>query len=319
VTESALTERKTLKIFMTGAGSAAGLGAVKALVGGGHKVTGTVKGSREAAWVRELGGLPIVVDLTRQSEIEAVMRMAQPDVVVNLGTQDLNQAPFAPIKWDGTWVYSNAVATLEAAVATGVKFFVHGSFAFVYGDQHGHWVDETTRAHADNDLIKAALRAEKTILTAQIPACVLRFGYVYSAGSPGVLALIDALRRGRSTIGGDGILNWVYVTDAGEAVRRAAEAQPIGDIFNIVDTTPTNASGFMNKLAESMGLRSTGRLSEFMARRSFNKTQLELLKHSTKARNARARETLGWMPQYPDQIHGLEDILLTWRATEGVR
>ncbi len=315
IVEAALTERKSYKVVITGAMSPVGLSSVKVLAAAGHKVYGLVPGTGDAGRIRAAGGLPVFADATRQGELESLLKMAQADIVVNLSTQVNNQVPFMPYTWDGEALMHHTRTLLNAALAAEVKFFVHGSFAFVYGDQHGIWVDETVRAQADeSDLLKAALRSEKMVLSETLQACVLRFGYVYGSESDQLTRLIEALQMGRMFVGSDHVANWVHTMDAAEAVRRAVEAQPAQDILNVVDNTPTTPTNFLLKLGAVMGVQKPGFAPRIAAPLFVSRIQQQLLSLSIRARNQRIQDTLGWRPKYADQTEGLEDVLLTRRA-----
>jgi nucleoside-diphosphate-sugar epimerase len=311
--DTALTERKALSIVVTGATRGPGLAVVKALVEAGHHVSGSVSVYSDADKLRALGALPIYVDELRGSELAAVVRMAKADVVVDLGRQDLNQSLRA-VRWDTGELIDRAKATVQAAKDGGAKFVVAASFAFVYGAADGHEVTEETRPETSgHPLLKAILKAEKAILNGGVPACVMRLGYLYGPHMAQLKDVSSAMRQGRPVASGKGVVNYVYVDDAAEAIRRACEAQPAGEVFNVTDGHPITSAEFLAAFAQETGIQTPSRLPKLLnwvvAGRSLN----ELLGFSASVSSAKAAEELGWKPGY--SLHaGLADTLLWWRA-----
>jgi nucleoside-diphosphate-sugar epimerase len=313
----ALTERKLLSIFITGGSSPLGLAVIRALVAAGHQVAAHTSGAKQSTVIRDLGGLPVYADLARLGELKSIIAARKCEVVINLATQVANHIPFARADWMADSLVTNTETLLTAAAEAGAKFYVHTSYAFVYGDHHGAWVDETSRPEpGEHELLKAALRAEKKAISGAIPGCVLRLGYVYGADSNVLQGLVETLRAGRPVVAGEGYANWINADDAAEAIRRAAEAQIAGGIYNIVDGTPASPMTFLNNFGAAMGLSSISRAPKFLAGLFAPKTQNDLMTLSARAKNGRAVEELGWYPRFNSHQAGLDDVMLTWRARE---
>jgi nucleoside-diphosphate-sugar epimerase len=168
-------------------------------------------------------------------------------------------------------------------------------------------------------LLKAAVEAEKKVLSGSVPAAVLRAGLVYGADDEGTQELGNACRSGRGVLLGDShnILNWVYAGDLAKAAVLAAEQQPAGETFNIVDDTPTSASAFAGYLAQGLGInapRNIATLPDFARRLMVTPTQESLLNTSLRVKNEKAKQTLGWTPRYADYRAGIDQTLMLWRA-----
>src|SRR5690606_2492855 len=139
------------------------------------------------------------------------------------------------------------------------------SYAFVYGDAHGHDVTETDRPETNgHPLLKAVVRAEKTALNSGVPACVLRLGYLYGAHMDQMHDVVHSMRQGRPVPAGSGLANYLYDDDAAEAIRAAVEAQPAGQIINVTDGHPVTSAHFLASLASTMGIRAPGTLPGFL-------------------------------------------------------
>lgn len=311
--DTALTERKALNIVVTGATRGPGLEVVAVLARAGHTVSAIADTAANADKVRAIGGRPVYADETRSGEIASLVKLAKADVLVDLARQDLNQT-LKNGAWDADDLIARAKAAAQGAKDGGAKFIVGTSYAFVYGDTHGHVVDETAKPHTDgHPLLKAILKAEKAILNSGVPACILRLGYVYG---PHMTQIQDASRtmlQGRPLPSGTGLANYVYAADAAEAIRRAAEAAPAGEIFNVTDGHPVTSAQFLDALAESLGISAPGKypsfLNGFMAGSPLN----HLFGLSAKINSGKAQAALGWTPQY-SLAAGLSDTSLTWRA-----
>lgn len=315
-------ETTPLSFFLTGATTFVGRAVTRYLVAQGHRVTGMTYGSDGANQVRADGGLPVFADPQRAGEIKSMLRMAQADVLVNLAPQAANQLPQYSSEWREPWFTDQVTALSEAAQAAGVKFVVQTSFAFLYGDTHGEWVDESAPLHAPGgeQVFKAAIKAEQTALNASVPACVLRTGFLYGALSEGLTRIAADLRMARAVITGSHhhYANWTHADDLAAAVALVAQKQLVGAVLNVVDDTPETSGAFLDYLAESLGLPHPSPSGRPFMRPTPTSHQIALLGTSVRAKNASAKETLGWQPQFPSYREGIHQTLLNWRAAEKV-
>jgi 2-alkyl-3-oxoalkanoate reductase len=313
---SALTERSVLKIFLTGATSPMGGVLIKHLTDAGHEVTGLAEGYSTRHVVTENGGLAVYGDLIHTGELKNIIKRREIDVVIHLQTQFPNHIPLRDADWQADQLEASTKAITEAAAAGGAKFYVHTSYAFVYGDQHGQWVDETNRPHLEerDHLLRSALRAERIALDAALPSCVLRLGYLYGPTSNSLRKLVDALRGSRPIVSGHGLINFVHMDDAAEAIRRAAEIRKDDAILNITDGSPITSAAFLDKLTSVVGISAPAGLPKFVQRFVASKQQQDLMELSARVRNTRAKEELGWSPRFDQVGKGLEDTMLTWRG-----
>ncbi len=312
--ETALTDRTGLSIVVTGATRGPGLAVIRRLVHAGHKVAGVTNTGAYAAAVRAAGGLPVYADEQRGSEMASLVRMAKADVVVDMGRQDLNQT-ISNATWNGDELIARAKAAVQGARDGGAKFLVATSYAFVYGNMHGHDASEASKPETGGHaLLKAIVKAEKVALSGGIPACVLRLGYLYGPGMSQLYGITDTLRRGRPMPAGAGLANYLYEEDAAEAIRRAAEAQPAGEVINIADGHSVTSAQFLAAFAESMGMSAPGRFPGFLNGWMAGSPLKDLFGLSAKVSIEKAQRILGWTPRYPLKA-GLSDTFLTWRAS----
>lgn len=311
--DTALTERKALSVVVTGASRGPGLAVVRKLVHAGHKVAGVAVSNADANAVRAVGGLPAFADETRGSELTSLVKMAQADIVVDLARQDLNQT-LRNGAWNADELIARANAVAQAARDGGAKFLVATSYAFVYGDAHGHDVSEADKPETNgHPLLKAVIKAEKAALNSGVPACVLRLGYLYGAHMEQMQDVALALRQGRPVPAGSGLANYLYDDDAAEAIRRAVEAQPAGEIINVADGHPVSSAHFLASLADTMGIRAPGTLPGFLNGFLSGSPLKDLFGLSSRVSIAKAQQVLGWTPRYTLDA-GLSDTFLSMRA-----
>lgn len=313
-----------LSIFVTGADTGVGRATVRALVARGHKVAGTTdQGVAGADRVRADGAVPIFTDLQRGSELKSLLQMAKADVIIHLRPQVLNQPPFVKPDFESAnaLLLDEMDRLAEAAGWVGVKKLVYASFSFLYGDAHGEWVDEDSALDTDNALFKAAANAEAAILDGGVPGYVMRAGFVYGSGSAGVQDAAEAIKRSRGIPAGNGLAGWIHETDLARALMLAAEHEDqdnaVAHVFNVVDDTPITPDDFLEKLASELGLPRPG-TGNPLSRLFADDLQSALLNQSAKVKNERIKAQLGWQPQYASVDSGIDQMLLTWRAAEGV-
>lgn len=312
-----------LNIFITGGASGVVREATRQAIARGHKVTVLTEGLEGAIKARQDGALPAYSDVTRAGELKSLFTMSKIDVVIHLLPQAGNCFPTRDgYEAQERVMVQSAVALVEAAKEAGVKFIVYASYASVVGDAHGEWLTEDQVGHQDRAL-RPILAAEHQVMSSGLNACVLRAGFVYGGDAPGIQALGEILRRGRSPYLGDShsVHNWVHEADLAQAAVLAAEKQPAGEIINVVDDEPVSASTFVGYLATGQGMDQPAPSITplFILKLSTSDMQRMLLDASVRLKNDKAKQVLGWQPRYPNYRAGLEQTMLQWRATEPVQ
>lgn len=303
-----MTENTPLSVFITGATGALGRAVTRQLKAAGHRVTGATNGYENAALVRADGGIPAFPDLLRAGELRSGMLAAKADVVLNLAPQLANHLPQARASWDAKLVNEGVEALMEAAQAAGVKFVVHSSYAFADAESEDL-----------GDLLDAVKAGEEKALHGAVPACVLRFGYIYGADSPELVTVRDTLLHGRPVdCGSDVPAYWINAQDGARAAVLAALVRPAGQVLAVVEDKPVSPAEFLGHFATSQGINAPGHVPRFAAWAQPSKEQTALMSLHAHASSAKAREVLGWQPRFPDYKLGIDDALLSWRATAEV-
>ncbi len=310
----------SLSVYITGATTAPGLALMRGLVARDHNVAGSAATLAETHRLRAAGGLPVYINERDAAELAGALRMTGATVLIHAAPQNANSLlPDAQQLRDALEsLDTGTAAVLAAAAKSDLRFLVHCSYAFLYGDTHGEAVAEDADLEGAGALYDEAVRAERALLAAATPACVLRAGLLYGPESASLGELRDSLLDGGGLPSGlaGGMASWLHHEDLALAVALAAEQQPVNAILNVADDRPGTRAAFLEEFAQRMGL--------LLPQRSRLDALLSLLPRPGAANarpagsfgvsNARIRETLGWSPQFADIESGLEQTLLMWRA-----
>ncbi len=134
-----------MRILLTGATGVIGRRLLPLLIGAGHSVTAVARRPQSHAELARAGAVPIEVDLFAADAVRKAV--AGHDAVINLATH-------LPAGWriflPGAWAENDRIRRLasanlvDAAIATGAARFIQESFAPVYPDRGGEWIDERT-------------------------------------------------------------------------------------------------------------------------------------------------------------------------------
>jgi nucleoside-diphosphate-sugar epimerase len=308
---NAITENTNapLSVFITGATGALGREVTRQLKAAGHRVTGATTGYENAAVVRADGGIPAYPDLMRAGEIRSILLAAKADVVLNLAPQLANHLPQQRANWDTALMDEGVSALIEACQSAGVKFLVHTSYAYADED-----------SEALNTMLEAVKAGEQKVLSAAVPGCVLRMGFVYGAESTELIATRDTLMMGRMIDGGPSNSHalWINAPDAARAVILAALQRPAGALLTVVEDQAASPADFMSYFADSQGVSRPGRAPRFAAWAQPSPDQVALMSLNPHASGAEAKSTLGWSPRFANYHQGIDDVLLAWRTSADV-
>lgn len=320
MTDQEQPENSPRSVYITGGATTTGLTIIGQLVADGHTVTAHALTSKEANTLRGAGALPVYGDRDDMAVTHGNIKMAEADTVVHLAPMRINTAPLARGGRDAQAAeYAKEVAAVvEAAKQAEVQYFVLTSFAFLYADS-AEAVDETapSRSAGDVTLFAGALAAEKAVL--EMGGCVLRVGYLYSDDEDDAMhKLMTQLRRGLPMLHGapGNKANWLREEDLAPAVLAATTTEHAGKTFNIVSDSAMSEYDFTSSFAEQVGLNLPRPLPGFLANNAYDGTYIALLKTNVSAKNDLAKAELGWEPQYPDVTASMDDLLLTWRASQ---
>lgn len=308
-----------MRVLVAGATGAMGTELVPRLVDAGHEVFAMVRSESSKARASQLGAVPVVADALDRAQVEAAVRQAAPEVIVNqltaIGHIDTRHfarsfAATDRLRTEGT---DNLLA---AARATGVRRFVaQSNGAFTYTRSGGPVkteqdpLDRSPVAEMAS-MIAAVEHLEKAVLGATwVEGIVLRYGAFYGPGTsmaPGSQQL-EMIRRRKFPIVGDGggVWSFVHVADAAEATVAAVEKGGRG-VYNIVDDDPAPVAEWLPELAAMLGAKKPLRVPRFVGRLAAGEAGVVLMTELRGASNAKAKRELGWHPKHPTWRRGLQ-------------
>lgn len=320
-------EQAPLSVFITGGDSGTGLALTRMLSTDGVKVVGaTEHGTDGARKIRKAGGVPVYPELIRETALASAILMAKAQVVVHLTPQAANAIPQVAQDYDAlaTLVKQSTESIMSAAGQTGVKRVIMVSSAAAYGDHHGEAVDEATALSTANALYKAIAQAESAVLDGGIKGYILRAGFQYGGENAALRQLGDELIGGGKVLGGNGLAGFIHEEDLASAIvalvkKDFSDDEAMATVYNIVDDNPATPDAFIDALGTELGIgqptRTRGNLIDMLLGREAN-IQDDLLGHSAKPSNAKAKQELGWAVNNKTFAVGLDRTLLFWRAEE---
>jgi nucleoside-diphosphate-sugar epimerase len=309
-----------MRVFVAGASGAIGRPLVKQLVAAGHGVTGTTRRAERAEEIRAAGATAVVCDVLDGPALEAAVKEAVPEVVVN----QLTSLPedFNPRKID--YGPTNRVRReggenlMKAALASGARRYVTQSIAFLYAPE-GDWVkDEEARPYDDaplpfRDAVGAVLGHEREVLgTDGIEGLVLRYGQFYGPDtyySPGGSIHRQVAKRMVPVVGaGTGTASFLHVEDAAGATVAALDHGSPG-IYNVADDEPAPGREWLPVYAAAIGAKAPRHVPAWLARLVGGRMAVEFGVNVRGASNAKAKRELGWQPRYPSWRQGFQEAL----------
>jgi nucleoside-diphosphate-sugar epimerase len=288
---------------------------VPRLVREGHEVFAMVRGDSAKARAAQLGAAPVVADALDRAKVDAAVRQAAPEVIVNqltaIGRIDTRhfERSFAAtdrLRVEGT---DNLLA---AARAAGVRRFIaQSNGAFTYGRTGGPVKDE--RDPLDSSpiapmapMIAAIEHLEKSVLgAAWTDGIVLRYGAFYGPGTSMAPDSEQMIRKRKFPVVGDGAGVWsfVHIADAAAATVAAVEHGSRG-VYNIVDDDPAPVAVWLPELAAMLGAKKPMQVPRFVGRLAAGPAGVVLMTELRGASNAKAKRELGWRLSRPSWRYG---------------
>ena len=201
---------------------------------------------------------------------------------------------------------------LREADRAGASMFVHASFAFVRAVERGARPGDPLQSCVD-----AILECETMVLSAPLPACVVRLGYLYGPQSADLRAYRKAFRLGRPYWSGetDALQYHLHQEDAAGALLAAARAGAAGRTWYATDGHAVSFERFMDAFARRVGrsrplhlpLRARPIARAIIREEHMQQTALAMPPEAPSPRVPR------WRPKFADYRDGLDQVLQAWR------
>jgi nucleoside-diphosphate-sugar epimerase len=200
---------------------------------------------------------------------------------------------------------------LHTAHAGKAQLLVHASFAFVHAFERGTRLIEPLRAS-----VQAVLACEELVLSAQVPACVVRLGYLYGPDSDDLRAYRRAFCIGRPYWSGPAraLQYHLHQADAVSALLRAASPHNAGKTFYATDGLPVSFTSMMDAFAHRVGRACPMHLplwSRPLAHLIIREAHMQQTALSMPP-DAPGPSVPGWKPKFADCRSGLDQVVAAW-------
>ena len=312
-----------MRVFVTGATGALGRHLVPGLVAAGHEVTATTRTPGKIAQLREAGAEPAVLDGLDREAVIAAVRAAAPEVIVHEMTALADMRSFR--NPDKLFAVTNELRTrgtdnlLAAAAQAGTRRVIAQGYAGPGPDQPSGARLKTEEDPLDWRPIRSAARAMAAIryvdrtVPLEVPeGIVLRYGGFYGPGTGDFVVEMARKRRLPVIGGGTGVWSFIEVTDAAAATLAAVDHGAPG-VYNIVDDDPAPVREWLPYLAECLGAKAPMRAPAWLGRVLAGQLVVSLMTEARGSANEKAKQELGWAPQYASWRDGFRD----WAKTAG--
>jgi nucleoside-diphosphate-sugar epimerase len=289
-----------MNVLVAGGTGVLGRASLKPLIEARHHVRATARGFEKAQRVGSLGAEPIDVDLYDRAAVRRAIKGS--DVLIRLTTKI---GSLSAMRSAGAWEETNRLRTLgartlvDAAIAEGVKVYIHESVAFVYRDGGLSWLmEDAATDDGGTRILRATLQGEQEAVRfsqAGGRGIILRFGAFYGADAPSSTEMATMARRHLlAQIGsGSNYFSSIYVPDAGRAVA-AAVGLPAG-IYNVCDDDPLLFSQYVRIVVESAGAPKQLRLPGLLGTWLFGDVW-KYFSRSLRVSNGKLRAASNWTP-----------------------
>jgi nucleoside-diphosphate-sugar epimerase len=303
-----------MRVFVAGGTGVIGRRLVPQLVVRGHQVTATTTSPGKLGLLERLGAEGVVLDGLDAAAVGQAVATARPDTIVIQMTALSEAHAGRPSlrKPEQFFAATNRLRTegtdnlLDAAAATGVSHVIAQSVAIFNGVRTGGWVKTEDDPLYEADITRAVSHLEEAVVKAG--GAAVRYGGLYGPG-----ANEDQIRLVRKRMfplvgAGTGYFSWVHVDDAASATVLAVEQRATG-VFNIVDDEPAPVSEWLPYLAKCAGARPPRRVPAWLVRMLTGEMMVGMMTEGRGFSNAKARQELGWEPQYPSWRQGFREDL----------
>ncbi len=239
-----------MKIFVAGGTGAIGRPMMTELLAKGHVPVALTRSPEKAQALAKQGIEPAIADVFDGKAVEAVIRRAQPEVVIEqltaLPKHYTRESMNAAAALNERIRFEGGANVLAAAQAAGVRRYVRQSVAFYAVPGPGLADEDTPLAFDASPAVATGAReiAELEHSLLGIPnlgGIVLRYGFFYGAGTwfhPDGDVAGQVREQQFPIIGnGQGIWSWVHIEDAAIATVAAAEQGHPG-IYLVVNDHP---------------------------------------------------------------------------------
>jgi nucleoside-diphosphate-sugar epimerase len=263
---------------------------------GHYRIVALLRDSRQAAFWRARGALPLIADLDRSGSLRRVAGLA--DAVLH----------FAPPSESGA--RDLRMLRLLASLNRGLSVprrLVYISTGGVYGDCGGARVAETHPAHPLTARARRRVDAEVQLRRlgrqGSVRVSILRAPGIYAADR----LPLDRLRRGTPVLRqeDDVFSSHIHADDLARLVCAALRRGRANRVYNAADDSCLKMGDYFDLVADRRGLARPPRISRREAEGTLSGTLFSFMSESRRLDNGRLRE-LGVRLYHPKVADGLD-------------
>jgi len=179
----------------------------------------------------------------------------------------------------------------------------------VYGNQEGHWVDETTRPKPNSARTEARVEAEQAWLDfgreTGVPVQVFRLAGIYGPGR----SVFDKLKAGTARrVNKDGqVFSRIHIEDIASVLEASIARPCAGAVYNVADDEPAAPGDVVAYAAALLGMTPPPEVD--FAEADLTPMARSFYEGSRRIGNARIKSELGVKLRYPTYREGLKSLL----------
>jgi len=302
-----------MRVFVAGASGAIGQPLIAELLKQGHSVVGMTTSEARAKNLVSQGAEAVIVDAFDAAAVEAALRQAKAEVVVDeltsLPKEQTDMPKYA--QGDRRLRLEGGGNLFRAAIASGVRRYLQQSSGFFLKAATGTLADESSPLDVNASAAVAASARTYTELEARlfssnaIEGVALRYGFFYGPKTwyyCGEAAANMVMRRQSPVVGkGEGVSSFVHIDDAAVATVAALTAEP--GVYNLVDDDPSPQNVWLPAFAKFVGAPEPPHLSEAEVTAMAGQDVVYYATKLSGASNAKAKLVLGWTPRRLEWLH----------------
>jgi nucleoside-diphosphate-sugar epimerase len=296
-----------MRVFVAGASGAIGEPLIAELLKQGHSVVGMTTSEARAKNLERQGAEAAIVDAFDAAALEAALRRAKPEAVIDELTSLPKEQSDMPkyAAGDRKLRIEGGGNLLRAALACGVRRYIQQSSGFFLKAAQGALADESSLLDVNASPSVAASARTYSELEARlfgsnaIEGLALRYGFFYGPKTwynPGEAAANRVMRQRDPIVGkGEGVSSFVHIEDAAMGTVKALAAEP--GVYNLVDDDPSAQAVWLPAFARFVGAPEPRHMSEAEVKALAGEDVVYYATKLSGASNAKAKRVLGWQPR----------------------
>ncbi len=298
-----------MRVFIAGGTGVIGRPLIAELLARGHAVVALTRSPEKAEALAEQGVEPAIADVFDADAVKAVVRRAQPDIVIEqltaLPKTYTRESMSAAATFNRRIRLDGGANVLAAAQAAGVRRYLRQSIAFWATPGPGLADESTPMAVNASPAVAADIRVvseiERRLRDAHdIEGIALRYGFFYGPGTwfnPDGDVAQQVRQQQFPIIGnGEGVWSWLHIDDAAIATVAAAEQGNPG-IYLIVNDRPLAVRDWLPAFARWLNAPPPPRISVEDALKAGGADAVYYGTQMRGASNGKAKRELGFQPR----------------------